>query len=171
MIKYHDGGVFTAAAHSYVIPVNTVGVMGKGLALEAKIRFPRMFLEYQKVCALGALQPGQLMVYDLLRDDGHSLKPHYTLICLPTKRDWRYPSRLSDVEAGLSTLFDHCKELGRIAIPKLGCGNGQLDWESQVHPLVKQYFNKRGSHLVVCLGATNPVVRLADHGPYRVSIL
>lgn len=125
MIETVHGNLLAADAQALVNPVNTVGVMGKGLALQFKKAFPEMFQEYAAACKQGRVQTGNVQVIDR-----HSaLAPHY-IINFPTKADWRNPSRMEYIEAGLADLVRVIKELkiDSVAIPPLGCGNGGLDW-------------------------------------------
>ncbi len=134
MITYVLGDLFTSPASMLVNTVNTVGVMGKGLAKEFKAYFPEMFDEYQKLCEDGRLTIGRLYLYRSL---------HKSVLNFPTKRHWRQKSRIEDIEAGLRTFASHYTTYGitDIAFPQLGCGNGELDWETQVQPLMEQYLS------------------------------
>lgn len=134
MIVYVQGDLFTSPAEVLVNTVNTVGVMGKGIALEFKTFYPEMFAAYQQACESGALRIGTLMLY---RDTRKSV------LNLPTKRHWRSPSRVDDIDAGLKKFVASYEEYGisSIAFPQLGCGNGELDWESQVRPLMERYLS------------------------------
>ena len=123
------GNIFDSKAKTLVNTVNCVGVMGKGIALEFKKKYPNMFDEYVQICERHELKPGQPYYYkDLL---GNSV------INFPTKDHWRSPSRLSYIEKGLDWFRDHYSELEitSVAFPPLGCGNGGLNWE-MVGPLM-----------------------------------
>ena len=116
------GNIFDSMAETLVNTVNCVGVMGKGIALEFKNRYPGMYETYVDLCKNKQLQPGIPYYYsDLL---GNSI------LLFPTKDHWRSPSKMSYVEDGLDWFRDHYQELGitSIAFPPLGCGNGGLDW-------------------------------------------
>jgi len=97
--------------------------MGKGIALEFKKLFPKMFKDYVKRCELKEIRPGQPYLYKSL------LGPQ--IVNFPTKEHWKSVSKVSDIERGLNFLLAHYKEWGitSIAIPPLGCGNGQLEWK------------------------------------------
>ena len=114
--------------------VNTVGVMGKGIALQFKNAFPANYNAYAKACRRQDLTLGQMFVFD----NGQFTEPRW-IVNFPTKGHWRSRSRISDVEAGLGDLRRVIIELGiaSIAIPPLGCGNGGLDW-ADVRPLIKE---------------------------------
>lgn len=132
MITYIEGNLFTSTAQTLVNTVNTAGVMGKGIAKGFKTYFPEMVPEYVRRCKDGSFTHGQLLLYRT---------PHKWVLNFPTKRHWRNPSRRDDVEAGLQTFVRTYAEQGisSVAFPQLGCGNGGLDWESQVRPLMEQY--------------------------------
>ncbi|MCK2236251.1 MULTISPECIES: macro domain-containing protein [unclassified Crossiella] len=110
-----------------VNPVNCVGVLGKGLALQFKRAFPEIVRPYEEACRSGDLRPGTVHVVDL----GEGNTPRW-ILNVPTKRHWRQPSRLDDVESGTAELAAIVQRLGirSIAVPPLGCGNGGLPWES-----------------------------------------
>ncbi|MFN8074527.1 MAG: macro domain-containing protein [Kineosporiaceae bacterium] len=112
--------------------MNTVGVMGKGIALQFKRAFPANEVEYRRACASGELAVGSVLVHDT----GAAGLRRYVLN-VPTKRHWRSASRLDDVESGVAGLVDAVRSLGvaSVAVPALGCGNGGLPW-SDVRPLL-----------------------------------
>lgn len=132
MITYVLGDLFVSPVSVLVNTVNTVGVMGKGIAKDFKAFFPTMFDEYQRLCEAGQLTIGSLYLYRTL---------HKSVLNFPTKRHWRQKSRLEDIETGLRTFVATYADYGitDIAFPQLGCGNGELDWESQVQPLMERY--------------------------------
>jgi hypothetical protein len=114
--------------------VNTQGVMGKGVTLEFKRLFPEIFEEYRRLCEQDVLEIGKLHLYKT---------PHKWVLNFPTKTDWRKPSRLEYIEAGLKRLASAYTEAGirSLAMPPIGCGNGQLDWRTQVGPLVHKFLD------------------------------
>jgi O-acetyl-ADP-ribose deacetylase (regulator of RNase III) len=130
MIREAHGDILAADVEALVNPVNTVGVMGAGLALQFKRKYPAMFREYAAVCQRGGLRPGNLTVHQV---KGH---PRY-VINFATKRHWKPPSRLEWIEGGLVHLRQKVTVLGirSIAVPPLGCGLGGLEW-SQVRELI-----------------------------------
>ena len=136
MIEYRNGDIFTARTDALVNPVNCVGVMGKGLALEFKRRWPENFVAYQERCGRGMIEPGRVFVFDT----GASDRPRY-IMNFPTKRHWRDASLLGDIEAGLVDLVAKslALNLGSIAIPALGAGLGGLHW-TQVRRRIEQAF-------------------------------
>jgi O-acetyl-ADP-ribose deacetylase (regulator of RNase III)/uncharacterized protein YwgA len=131
-MKVLVGDILKSKAQTLVNTVNCVGIMGKGIALEFKNRFPEMFKDYTERCARGEVKPGEPYLYKLLYPP--------QIVNFPTKDHWKSVARISDVEAGMKYLLEHYKEWGitSIAIPPLGCGNGQLEWRA-VGPLIYGY--------------------------------
>lgn len=134
MITYVKGSLFESPAKVLVNTVNTVGVMGKGIAKTFKEIYPVMFAEYQTICEKGLFQPGKLWLYKT---------PHKWILNFPTKEHWRNPSKLEYIEEGLKKFVSSYPSQGitSIAFPQLGCGNGELDWETLVQPLMSKYLN------------------------------
>lgn len=116
--------------------VNCVGVMGKGIALQFKNKWPDNFTQYHAACKAGAVRPGKMNVYDA----GAYAQPHF-IINFPTKDHWRGNSKLSFIQVGLKDLIAQVQALDirSIAIPPLGCGNGGLDW-ANVKPMIEAAF-------------------------------
>ena len=114
------GNIFTSKAQVIVNTVNCVGVMGAGLALECRLRYPDMFERYVKICDEGLLEPGKLWLY---KDNTP------WILNLPTKKHWRYPSKESYLRDGLQKFCDTYKsrEIESIAFPLLGADKGGLD--------------------------------------------
>jgi O-acetyl-ADP-ribose deacetylase (regulator of RNase III)/uncharacterized protein YwgA len=133
MLKVLVGDIFTSTAQTLVNTVNCVGVMGKGVALEFKKRFPAMFDDYAHRCEQKLVKLGEPYLYQDISG--------VRIINFPTKDHWRSPSRLGDIEIGLSYLTTHLGEwnVTSLALPPLGCGNGGLEW-SQVGPLIYRKF-------------------------------
>lgn len=132
MLTYVIGDLFQSPAHVLVNTVNTVGVMGKGIAKKFKMIYPEMFKEYQQLCEKKQLTVGNLWLYKT---------PNKWILNFPTKTTWRQPSRLEYIDRGLAAFVRRYAERGitSIAFPALGCGNGELDWETQVRPLMEKY--------------------------------
>lgn len=132
VITHATGNLLRADTDALVNTVNTVGVMGKGIALQFRRAYPLMFESYQEACQRGEVRIGKMHVWET----GMLDSPRY-IVNFPTKRHWRARSRLQDIEAGLTDLVAVIAELGitSIAIPPLGCGNGGLCW-SEVEPLI-----------------------------------
>ena len=125
MIKYTQGNLLEAEAEAVVNTVNTVGVMGKGIALMFKERYPANYKAYKSACKAGEIEVGKLFVTPSQELDG----PHW-IVNFPTKQDWRNPTKPEWVHEGLKALHDFIIEnrIKSIAIPPLGCGNGGLNW-------------------------------------------
>ena len=132
MITYVKGSLFESPAKVLVNTVNTVGVMGKGLAKMFKQIYPEMFAQYQRLCERKQLQVGKLWLYKT---------DHKWILNFPTKIHWRQPSKPDYVEAGLKAFVASYPTQGisSIAFPKLGCGNGELDWPTVVQPMMTKY--------------------------------
>jgi len=127
MIEFVTGNILDSSAQALVNTVNTVGVMGKGIALQFKKQFPNNYRIYKEVCERNALHVGQLLVTE--EDSMFSGKK--VIINFPTKTNWRLPSEYEYIEAGLKELkkFVLERNIESIAIPPLGAGNGGLEWQ------------------------------------------
>lgn len=134
MIREEHGNLLHAGTDLLVNTVNTVGVMGKGIALQFKRAFPENYKAYKKACDNGEVELGKMFVWDA--GPLAETRPRY-IINFPTKKHWRSRSRLEDIQTGLKDLAQVIEELGieSVAIPPLGCGQGGLRWE-QVRPLI-----------------------------------
>lgn len=127
MITFQRGDLFDSDVEALVNTVNCVGVMGKGVALQFKRRFPEMFDAYKSACDRGEVKLGKMFVYET----NQLMGPNF-VVNFPTKGHWKARSRLSDIEAGLVDLRRVISDLGirSIALPPLGAGNGGLHWPS-----------------------------------------
>lgn len=127
MVVVVSGDLFAADVDAITNAVNCVGVMGRGIALEFKNRFPENFIAYKQACDDGTLRLGRVFIFDR----GESERPRY-IVNFPTKDHWRNSSMLADIESGLRSLSDEIDRLGirTIALPALGCGLGGWDWET-----------------------------------------
>lgn len=134
MIELTKGNLLEAPAEALVNTVNTVGIMGLGIARQFKRAYPAMFRDYKRSCKAGEVKLGKVQVFDL---GGLAGGPRW-IINFPTKRHWRSDSRMEDIEAGLKDLVATIRKLRirKIAIPPLGCGNGGLDW-NEVRPRIE----------------------------------
>lgn len=149
MITVKAGDLFKSTAQTWVNTVNCVGIMGKGIALEFKQRFPEMFKDYAARCKRGEVRLGRPYIYRLHKQTpdmfGHGSKSEGPEIILnfPTKDHWRAVSSLSDIIAGLEYFEQHYREWGikSLAVPPLGCGHGQLEWRV-VGPTLYRYFKR-----------------------------
>lgn len=135
--------IFDIEADLKVIPVNCVGVMGKGLAKEFKERFPKHFEEYKNT----KMEIGECLILD-------------KYVMFPMKLHWKDPSKLEWIKAALHDLFLTCiihnanchrhPKISSIAFPRIGCGLGGLDWNT-VKPLIETFFNERSKiNIIYC---------------------
>jgi O-acetyl-ADP-ribose deacetylase (regulator of RNase III) len=138
MIHTATGNLLRANTEALVNTVNTVGVMGRGIALQFKRAFPENFRAYAKACKAGEVVPGKMFIYET----GADSNPKY-IINFPTKRHWRSKSKLDDIEAGLAALVADVQRLSirSVAVPPLGCGLGGLSWRD-VRPMIEHAFEK-----------------------------
>jgi O-acetyl-ADP-ribose deacetylase (regulator of RNase III) len=139
MIKETTANLFEAKAEALINAVNCVGVMGKGIALQFKQKFPAdYFNAYKLACQTGELAIGSVQVYEL---KNAQTNPRY-IINFPTKRHWREQSRIEYIEGGLQSLIEAVEryKIKSIAMPALGCGLGGLDYE-EVKPLIEKAFS------------------------------
>ncbi|WP_417677608.1 macro domain-containing protein [Roseibium sp.] len=136
-IEYKNGDMFDEPTEAIVNTVNCVGVMGKGVALEFKRRWPENFKAYKKLCDAKKISPGSMFIFE--NHDILSNGKHRYLINFPTKQHWRAKSKIEYVREGLSDFVNQVRELGikSVALPPLGCGNGGLDW-LEVRPLIEK---------------------------------
>lgn len=134
MIKFTAGNLLESEAEVLVNTVNTVGVMGKGIALMFKDRFPENFRLYAAACKAKEVNTGEMFITET--NELHGPK---WIVNFPTKRHWRAPSQLSWVKEGLQDLREFLikNNISSVAIPPLGAGNGGLDWK-QVKPVIEE---------------------------------
>ncbi len=135
MIRVLIGNLFESQAQTWVNTVNCVGVMGKGVALEFKKRFPDMFADYELRCRRGEVRLGRPYLYK------QTILPW--ILNFPTKHHWRDVAKLDAIIAGLEYLHDHYRKWGitSLAVPPLGCGQGQLEWRI-VGPTLYRLLNR-----------------------------
>ncbi|EIE5966740.1 macro domain-containing protein, partial [Listeria innocua] len=124
--------LFESPAQVLVNTVNTVGVMGKGVAKRFKDIYPEMYEDYQFFCEKKLLEIGKLWIYK---------SENKWILNFPTKKHWRNPSKIEYIEEGLKKFVNTYQDKGIISIsfPQLGCGNGGLNWENEVKPLMEFY--------------------------------
>lgn len=134
MLIYRRTSLLESSAQTLVNTVNCVGVMGKGLAEAFKQREPRMFAAYKRICDQHQLEPGKLWLW---RGSTN------WVLNFPTKVHWRNPSKLEWIEAGLEKFVAAYESQGitEISFPKLGCGNGGLEWD-EVRSVMERYLGK-----------------------------
>lgn len=133
MMRFTEGNLLDAGTEAIVNTVNTVGVMGKGIALMFREKYPENFKAYEAACKAGEVQVGQMFV-----TAGVELNGPRWIINFPTKKHWIHPTKLEWVRDGLVALKAVIREkkIKSIALPPLGCGNGGLDW-AVVRPLIE----------------------------------
>jgi len=136
MIELKRGNLLLADADALVNTVNTVGVMGKGIALQFSKAFPDNLSAYERACKANELEVGRMFVFERTGLEGFE-RPRY-IINFPTKKNWRQPSRIEYIRAGLDALVEELNRLGisSVAVPPLGCGLGGLEW-GEVLPLIE----------------------------------
>jgi O-acetyl-ADP-ribose deacetylase (regulator of RNase III) len=134
MIHTVRGNLLEANVEALVNTVNTVGIMGRGVALQFKLAFPENYELYRQACERGEVRIGRVFTYDLRR-----LQNPRFIINFPTKEHWRGKSRLAYIDAGLVDLVREIRERGieSLALPPLGAGLGGLKW-SDVFPRIRQ---------------------------------
>lgn len=128
------GNVLNHKAQTITCPVNTVGVMGAGLALFMRNRILGLFENYKELCFNGEMVVGTLKVYEVPNKDQQ-------VLLFPTKEHWKDSSKVEYIETGLQYLVDNYKKLNikELAIVPLGCGLGNLDYNKVVRPLFIKY--------------------------------
>jgi O-acetyl-ADP-ribose deacetylase (regulator of RNase III) len=134
MIIYKTGDIFKSSAQVITNPVNCVGVMGKGLALAFKKKYPSMYKDYKSLCNNNGLLPGQPTLWE---------NEEVQILNFPTKRHWKDKSLLSDIEEGLKFLAKNYAKMGisSLAMPPIGCGLGGLYWQD-VKTILNQYLGE-----------------------------
>ena len=132
MLTYVTISLFDSPAQTLVNTVNTVGVMGKGIAAVFKQLYPEMYQRYRRLCQQGKLDVGKLYIYRT---------PNKIVVNFPTKKHWRQRSRVEYIKAGLEKFVTRYENYGiaSVSFPQLGCGHGELDWETQVQPVMERY--------------------------------
>lgn len=134
-----DRNIFDSQCQTIVNTINCVGVMGKGLALEMKNRYPSMFEKYKEYCNRGLIDIGSLWLYKHVSEKEITKR----ILNFPTKKDWRNKSEYEYIEKGMEKFINTYKEKGitSIAFPMLGCSNGGLDKEIVLQIMLK-YLSK-----------------------------
>lgn len=141
MLHFIHGDIFESPARVLVNPVNCVGVMGAGLALQFKKRFPVEFTTYKSICRDNKLKPGGCV---FLTNQNVPVGQKLVL-AVATKGHWKNSTELEYVEKILHDIQLVSRRtperIQSIAIPMIGCGCGGLDWNTQVRPLVVKYLS------------------------------
>ena len=146
MIKYITGNILESTAEALINTVNTVGVMGKGIALQFKKAFHNNYKAYVDACKRNEIQTGKLFVVrDSNLNTGNKI-----IINFPTKKDWRKPSEYSFIESGLDDLVRVINEqkIKSVAIPPLGAGNGGLEWQ-KVRKIIEHKLSNVQADIIV----------------------
>jgi O-acetyl-ADP-ribose deacetylase (regulator of RNase III) len=156
MIQYITGNILDSNAQALVNTVNTVGVMGKGIALQFKKAYVNNYKAYQKACKNNELQVGKMF----LTTDSNTTSGEKIIVNFPTKTDWRNPSEYKYIEDGLDNLIEviHVNKIKSIAIPPLGAGNGGLNWQN-----VKKIVEQKLAHLPVNIYVYEPTLQMQEH--------
>lgn len=155
MIKFKVGNILDSDAQALINTVNTIGVMGKGIALQFKKAFPDNFKAYQAACKQNKVQIGKLFV----TLDRNLASGEKIIINFPTKKDWRKPAEYEYIEKGLDDLVEVIKkyEIKSIAIPPIGAGNGGLDWGK-----VKKIIEEKLQHIDIDIFVYEPTKALKE---------
>ncbi|GED68032.1 hypothetical protein BRE01_17340 [Brevibacillus reuszeri] len=145
MIEFVSGDMFDYNADIRVNTVNCVGVMGAGVALMFKTRYPDMFIDYSDACKRHEVKPGKPHVWEV-----PDLISQFTIINFPTKVHWKNPSEYDYIEKGLVWLRQFLLNKGSstVTLPALGCGHGGLDWE-KVKEMIVKYLGELNTKILV----------------------
>ena len=156
MIKYIIGNILDSSAQALVNTVNTMGVMGKGVALQFKKAYPNNYKAYEKACKNNELQVGKMFI----TLDSNTTSGERIIINFPTKTNWKKPSEYKFIEDGLENLVEviNNKKIKSIAIPPLGAGNGGLNWEK-----VKKIIEQKLEDLNVDIYVYEPTLQIQEH--------
>ena len=134
-MKIIKGNIFTSSCQTFVNSVNCVGVMGAGIALEFKLRYPKMYEKYVELCNKKLIKIGSLWLYKHTEIKW--------ILNFPTKNHWKYPSKPEYLEKGLQKFLDtyKTKNITSIAFPILGADKGGLDTNESLN-IMKKYLEK-----------------------------
>lgn len=137
--------IFASPAQTLILPCNTRGALGAGLAKKFKEKWPEIEWPYKYMCQTFQFDSQGLIVYKL--KDGSK-----QILFFPTKRNWKYPSKLVWIDNGLHRLAENWERYGitSLAVPMLGCGKGQLDW-TEVYPLIVEWLDPLPLPVRICL--------------------
>ncbi len=139
MVEIKKGNIFTTNCQTIVNTVNCIGVMGAGIAYEFKLRFPDMFEKYKSFCDRGLIDIGNLWIYKLTKEDDNMYK---YILNFPTKKHWKYPSKIEYLEKGLQKFIETYKEkkIDSIAFPLLGASKGGIEEDTSIK-IMKKYLD------------------------------
>lgn len=156
MIRYITGNILDSQAEALVNTVNTMGVMGKGIALQFRKSYPNNFKEYEKACRENRVKIGKMFVFS----DCNASSGEKIIINFPTKTTWKKPSEYTYIERGLDDLIEiiNSNNIKSIALPPLGAGNGGLKWE-----MVKKIIEDRMKHLEIEIYVYEPTTEIQEY--------
>jgi len=142
MIEFKTGNILKADTHALVNTVNCEGYMGKGIAYQFKLEFPKNNALYEDACRSGLMKTGKVLAVE---------EAEKFIINFPTKNKWRLKSQYSYIEDGLKDLKTVIKKFNieSIAIPPLGCGNGGLEWPKVKELLTNELKGEAANHRIV----------------------
>lgn len=145
-VEITSKNIFDSDKDMIVCPVNCVGVMGKGLALQFKKLYPDMFEHYIQICKQDLLVPGRLWIW---KSNGLTKD----VLCFPTKYNWWLPSKMEYIEDGLKKFVNtyKSKNIKSIAFPLLGAGCGQLDNEEVIKIMEKWLSKCEECQIEICI--------------------
>lgn len=163
MVRFETGDILAADVAALVNPVNCVGAMGRGLALQFKRAFPENFRAYATACARGEVRPGRMFLFETRTP----ANPRY-IVNFPTKRHWRAESRMEDIETGLDALAELVREryIDSVAVPALGRGLGGLDWNN-VRPRIEDTLGSLQGVEVIVFEPHGATLPSSDYGQLR----
>ncbi len=145
--EYTTASIFDIDVEALVNPVNCVGVSGAGLAWEFGRRFPNNDRLYKQACAAGRISPGRGLITETEMES-----PRY-IVNFPTKRHWRNPSRLDDIETGLANLHRELRRrnIRSVAMPALGAGLGGQRWHVVRQLIEREFSDEHEIEITVCM--------------------
>lgn len=131
------GNVLTHKAQTITCPVNTVGIMGSGLAMAMRNRIQGLHHYYKNQCEEGLIDVGVCTTYKIPNRDQQ-------VLLFPSKKHWKEDSKIEDIESGLKHLVENIETLGitELAMVPVGCGLGKLDYNTEVKPLLYKYLDE-----------------------------
>ena len=131
-VEMKQGSVFDSECYAIAHGVNVQGVMGAGIAYTVKTRFPQAFRVYRMLCREDRiLKPGDFVAVaaeDLGADRTRTMRLVYNL----ATQQWAGPSAsLEWIQKAANGMFEDLMERGlaTVAMPRIGCGLGGLEWE------------------------------------------
>lgn len=146
MLEYTRQNIFDLNVEAIVNPVNCTGVIGKGLAKQFKEKYPTNFKAYKKICEDKKLSVGILFVYKV-KESGK------IIINFPIKEHWKNDSNIYWIEDGVKklALLSLTYNAEAIALPKIGCGRGNLNFEKDVKPILEKYLKNLHCKFIICI--------------------